>query len=207
MRVAILSDLHECHREIDVPASDWIIVCGDFSFFSKRPSMIDDFNDWLGEQPARVRLVVPGNHEYAIEAEPDKWRRRLNNATLLINEAITIEGIKIFGSPVTPSYGGAWGISSEAERERLWRTIPEDTDILITHGGPQGILSGEGGCPALRRAVIRVKPRLHCFGHVHSAYGIQPTKHTLFVNAAILDEDGAPSRKPVLLAFAPSSLR
>jgi Icc-related predicted phosphoesterase len=55
---------------------------------------------------------------------------------------------------------------------------------------------------ALRRAVIRVKPKLHCFGHIHSAYGVLPTKNTLFVNAALLDEDGAPSRRPILLNFS-----
>jgi Icc-related predicted phosphoesterase len=203
MRIAILSDTHECHREVTVPSAEWIIVCGDFSFFSKRPSMIDDFNDWLGEQPAHVRLVVPGNHEYAIEAEPTKWRSRMSNATLLINEAVTIDGIKVFGSPVTRLSGGAFGMSNEADRERLYSTIPEGTQILISHGPPEGILDCGQGCPALRRAVIRVKPRLHCFGHIHGGYGTLATKSVFFVNAALLDEEGAPSRKPIGLNYDP----
>lgn len=60
-------------------------------------------------QPARFRVITCGNHEYPVEAEPDKWRRRMSNATLLLNEAITIEGIKLWASPVTPLYGGAFG--------------------------------------------------------------------------------------------------
>ena len=152
---------------------------------------------WLGEQPAKYRAITCGNHEYPVEAAPEKWRRRLSNATLLLNEAVEIEGIKIWASPTTPLYGGAFGMSSAADRERLYNTIPQDTDILVTHGPPLGVLDGGHGCAALRRAVIRIKPRLHCFGHAHPC--TQSTKHTLFINAALLDQDGATSRKPVLL--------
>jgi hypothetical protein len=202
MRICVISDTHQLENEIEIPSCDLLIHAGDWSLFGKSERAMDRFLGWFAEQPARYRVLTCGNHEYPVEADPDKWRLRVRDATMLLNESITIEGIKIFGSPVTPVYSGAFGMSSEAERESLWRTIPEDTDVLITHGGPEGILSGDGGCPALRRAVIRVKPRLHCFGHIHSAYGVQPTKNTLFVNAAILDEDGAPSRKPVLLNFS-----
>jgi Icc-related predicted phosphoesterase len=203
MRICMISDTHELENEIEIPPCDLLAHCGDWSFSGRSEEAMDRFLAWFAEQPARHRVLTCGNHEYPVEADPDKWRRRVRNATLLLNESITIEGIKIFGSPVTPVYSGAFGMSSEAEREKLWRTIPVDTDVLITHGGPEGILSGDGGCPALRRAVIRVKPRLHCFGHIHSAYGVLPTKNTLFVNASILDEEGAPSRKPVLLEFKP----
>jgi Icc-related predicted phosphoesterase len=202
MRICVISDTHQLENEIEIPPCDLLAHCGDWSFFGRSEEAMDRFLAWFAEQPARHRVLTCGNHEYPVEADPDKWRRRVRNATLLLNESVTIDGIKIFGSPVTPLYSGAFGMSSEPERESLWRTIPEDTDILITHGGPQGVLSGGGGCPALRRAVIRVKPRLHCFGHVHSAYGVHPTKNTLFVNAALLDEDGAPSRRPILLNFS-----
>jgi Icc-related predicted phosphoesterase len=160
---------------------------------------MDSFNTWLGDQPAKYKVITCGNHEYPVEAEPDAWRRRLSNATLLLNESVTIEGIKIWGSLVTP-HGGAFAMRNEADRERLWNTIPVDTQILMSHGPPLHVLDGEGGgCAALRRAVIRLKPRLHCFGHVHSAYGTLPTKDTLFVNAAIVDDDFAPSHNPILL--------
>lgn len=202
MRICVISDTHQLESEIEIPPSDLLIHAGDWSLFGKSEQAMDRFNSWLGAQPARVRAVTCGNHEYPVEAEPEKWRKRLTNATLLLNESIMIEGIKLWSSPVTSLRGGAFGISDEAERGTLWSTIPNDTDILVTHGPPQGILDGGQGCPALRRAVIRLKPKLHCFGHIHSAYGVQPTKNTLFVNAAILDEDGAPSRKPVLLNFS-----
>lgn len=102
------------------------------------------------------------------------------------------------GESCYPTIWWRFRVSSVANRDKLYSTIP-DTDILVTHSSPLSILDGGQGCPALRQAVIQVKPRPHCFGHVHSAYGTQPTKNTLFVNASILDDSGAPSRRPILL--------
>ncbi|HEY3987924.1 MAG TPA: metallophosphatase domain-containing protein [Acidobacteriaceae bacterium] len=204
MRICIVSDTHQLENELTIPPCEMLLHCGDWSFFGKSVAAMDAFNDWIGEQPARFKVVTCGNHEYPVQADPEGWRRRLSNATLLLNESVTIEGIKIFGSPITPLYGGAFGMSNEADREKLYSTIPADTDILMTHGAPQGVLDADQGCAALRRTVLRIKPRLHCFGHVHSAYGTLSTKTTLFVNAAIVDEDFAPTRKPVLLDFKSS---
>jgi Icc-related predicted phosphoesterase len=201
MRICVISDTHELESEVEIPPCTLLIHCGDWSFFGRNLRAMDAFNAWLGEQPAEYKILTAGNHEYPVEADPDKWRRRMSNAILLLSESVTVAGVKIWGSPVTPLAGGAFGISEEAHRERLYGTIPPDTDILVTHGPPRNVLDCGQGCPALRRAVIRVKPRLHCFGHIHTEYGTRATKNTLFVNAALLDPEGAPSRKPVVLDF------
>jgi Icc-related predicted phosphoesterase len=161
--------------------------------------MIDDFNDWLAEQPHPHKVITCGNHEFIVEADTDTWRRRLSNASVLLNEAAVINGVRFFGSPTTPLWSGAFGRSSERDREEIFATIPADTQILISHSPPYGILDGGQGCGALRRAVVRVKPRLHVFGHVHSAYGTRPTANTMFCNAASLDGDGAPTQDPIVL--------
>jgi predicted phosphohydrolase len=198
IRIVLLSDTHELHHEVIIPPGDLLLFAGDFSFFSKSTSAMDDFNKWMGELP-HAKVAVCGNHEFAVEAEPDEWRRRLNHVPLLFDESRTVLGLNVWGSPMTLHDGGAFGRSSETYREKVYDTIPDDTDILITHGPPQGILDGGQGCAALRRAVILVQPRLHVFGHVHSGYGVHPTKNTLFVNCALLDEDGACSKKPFVL--------
>jgi hypothetical protein len=56
--------------------------------------------------------------------------------------------------------------------------IPEGVDIVMTHGPPQYVLDrtadgSSAGCEHLRRAIARVRPRMHCFGHVHKGYGAQ----------------------------------
>jgi Icc-related predicted phosphoesterase len=202
LRIALTSDLHTLHREVEIPRADLFLMAGDACFMGNGPRQLDDFNDWLGELPVRHRLITAGNHDAPIAADVEMWRKRLSNATLLINEGIIIEGVHIWGSPVT-RVDGAFGMPDEAERDALYSEIPSDppVDILITHGPPLGILDGGKGCAALRRAVIRLRPRLHVFGHVHSAYGLRPTRQTLFVNAAVLDESGAPSNSPILLNF------
>jgi Icc-related predicted phosphoesterase len=77
---------------------------------------------------------------------------------------------------------------------RYWNLIPENLDVLITHGPPFGILDqtapGEAhlGCEELRDAVERKKPRVHLFGHIHGGAGTFENEATRFVNAAYLNE-------------------
>ena len=203
LRLVLLSDTHGLHRNVQVPDGDLLIHAGDFTNFSKSQSEIVDFNTWLGELPHRHKIVVPGNHEFFLEADPSK-RSLLSNATLLINQAIQVEGIRIWGSPVTPLYGGAFGMSSVVDRKRLYAQIPDDTDVLVTHGPPYGILdiapssTLHAGCRELFDAVMRGRPTLHVFGHIHGAHGIVHTHSTTFVNAA-LGPHGGIDKAPIVL--------
>jgi hypothetical protein len=111
LRLVLLSDTHQLHREVEVPNGDIFIHAGDFTMFSESLEAVADFNDWLGELPHRYKIVVPGNHEFFLEADPSD-RFMLDKAIVLINEGTEIEGLRIWGSPVTPLYGGAFGLSS-----------------------------------------------------------------------------------------------
>ena len=170
LTIVCISDTHELHRELDVPNGDILIHAGDFTMFSRSAAAILDFSEWICELPHRWKILIPGNHEFFLES--DRSRRRLiNNAAVLINECVEVAGLKIWGSPVTPLYGGAFGLSSSADRTRLYAGIPTDVDILVTHGPPFGILDRSpgtphhAGCPQLLEAVTRLKPQLHVFGH------------------------------------------
>jgi predicted phosphohydrolase len=204
LTIVCISDTHELHRELDVPDGDILIHAGDFTMFSKRAAAILDFNDWLGKLPHRWKILIPGNHEFFLESDLSR-RRLISNATVLINEGIEIAGLKIWGSPVTPLYGGAFGLSSPTDRVRLYAKIPDGLDILVTHGPPSGILDRSpgalhhAGCPQLLEAVTRLKPKLHVFGHVHGAHGMLSTEDTLFVNSALLGPDGDLSASPIVL--------
>jgi Icc-related predicted phosphoesterase len=177
--------------------------------FSKSMNAIADFNTWLGELPHRHKIIVPGNHEYFLEADSSK-RSMLTNAVVLINEAAEIEGLRIWGSPATTLFSGAFGLSSPEDRKRLYAQIPEDTDILVTHGPPFGILDSaphsslHSGCRELLDAVMHVRPLLHVFGHVHGAHGIFHTSQTTFVNAALLGTNGDLDQRPVSLRMGRS---
>jgi predicted phosphohydrolase len=200
-----MSDTHELHRELDVPGGDLLIHAGDFSMFGRSIAAIQDFNNWLGEMPHRYWVVIAGNHEYPFE---DPARRSLiTNAKMLANEGIEILGLKIWGSPTTPLYGGAFGVCSEIDRVKIYSQIPADTDVLVTHGPPFGILDQavasehHSGCRQLLDAVLRVRPKLHVFGHVHGAYGVLHTPDTLYANVALLGLHGGIDRPPVTMRF------
>jgi predicted phosphohydrolase len=184
-----------------VPDGDIFIHAGDFTMFSKSMISIVDFNDWLGELPHRYKIVVPGNHEFLLEADPSR-RFMLDNAIVLINEGTEIDESRIWGSPVTPLYGGAFGLRSAKDRKKLCAQIPHDIDVLVSYGPPLGILdtapiSGlHEGCRELLDAVVRVRPKLHVFGRIHGAYGIFHTEHTTFVNASRLSVHNDPDKAP-----------
>ena len=207
IRIVCISDTHELHRELDIPSGDILIHAGDFTFFSKRPSMVADFDSWLGELPHPTKVVVPGNHEFLIEAGTVP---PLRNATLLINRGVKCHGLKIWGSPVTVLSGGAFGRSDPEDRRRIYAEIPLDTDILVTHGPPYGILDRGGsdakphGCQVLLEAVQRINPRLHVFGHAHGGYGSVIIGRTQFANASVMTEDFGPDNPPLVFPLTVS---
>jgi Icc-related predicted phosphoesterase len=210
MDLVIMGDTHEIHQEVEVPGGDLLIFTGDLSMFSKNMSAIEDFNDWLGELPHRWKLVIPGNHEFFLEAAPHN-RSILSNATVLIDEAISIHGLKIYGSPVTPLGGGAFGMPSSEERARHWARIPDDVDVLVTHGPPRRILDlspgqhEHAGDPELMSRVKELTSlRLHCFGHIHGGYGMLEQDGVLFVNAALMGPMGDIKHAPVALRMNPA---
>lgn len=103
--------------------------------------------------------------------------------TYLCDSSYSIENsdgsiVNFFGSPWQPSFCD-WAFNADIgpELAEKWKAIPNDVDVLITHGPPRGILdrNSDGfvcGCPDLRNEVLdRVKPRLHVFGHIHESYG------------------------------------
>jgi Icc-related predicted phosphoesterase len=73
-----------------------------------------------------------------------------------------------------------------------WKLILVNTDVLVTHGPPFGILDLIGdehvGCDQLLKEVNKVKPKVHLFGHVHEVYGCLEGRDTKFINASILDD-------------------
>ena len=200
VRVVCISDTHELHRDIDLPPGDILIHAGDLTFFSKCASMLLGFDEWLAEQPHRTKIVIPGNHDFAIEAGKG---HAIRNATLLINRGVESHRLRIWGSPITPLSSSAFGMVRSEDRRNIYSRIPTNTDILITHGPPLGILDGEpgssqhNGCAELAEAVKNLKPKLHVFGHVHTGYGVARKDDTIFANAAMFTELGDVDRQPL----------
>lgn len=200
MKVVCISDTHDLHTEIQVPDGDILIHAGDITTNGAEDAILN-FNNWLGKLPHKYKVVTAGNHDYYAESQPDKFRKLLSNAIYLCNESIEIEGIKIWASPhspISPKFGddGAFVVRRGQEIRKQWQLIPADTDILVTHCPPLGILdkneSGSNeGCDELLNVVQnQIKPRLHIFGHIHHAHGQKRVGPTVYINASIADLQG-----------------
>ncbi|NTU84495.1 MAG: metallophosphoesterase [Chloroflexales bacterium] len=202
MRIVCLADTHGLHRQVAVPPGDVLVHAGDLT----RQGNLDelrDLNTWLGELPHPHKLVIAGNHDWDIQWEPDEARRLLANTTYLCDEAVTIDGLIFYGSPWTPGPGWAFGRSLMALAYH-WAELPDGIDVLITHGPPLGALDqnhkGERlGDEALAEAVVRARPRLHIFGHIHEAYGQIAHRGTTFVNASACTLRYEPANAPIVI--------
>lgn len=185
-----LSDTHNQHRQLGkLPAADVIIHSGDISYAGTGKEVVD-FIDWFSALDYKYKIFIAGNHDYCLEEKGTEILKRFltKNCYYLYNSGVTIENINFWGIP--------FFFSPEDENSFYIKTIdmiPEDTDILITHRPPLGVLDNANnisyGCPNLLLKVLDIRPSYHLFGHVHDAYGIEKSNHTIFANAAIVDEN------------------
>lgn len=205
VRIVLISDTHGEHRSLHVPDGDVLIHAGDFTLFNKSRASVRDFNQWLFELPFCRKLVIPGNHEFKFV--DTRWRHLISAATFLLNEGVELDGIRTWGSPLTPSNFSSFGATSDADCGRIFSRIPTGTDLVITHGPPHGILdiaeieNGHQGCPLLLSAIRRVRPALHVFGHIHQSYGMASVNGTVFVNAALGGPEYRIIRKPIVIEY------
>ncbi len=121
------------------------------------------------------------------------------------DSGIEIEGIKFWGSPVQPwFYNWAFNRQRGEEIKKHWNLIPDGTNVLITHGPPKGFFDmttrGENcGCEDLFKAVERIRPQYHLFGHIHEGYGIEMSDGIVFANASVLNEDYRLVNRPIVI--------
>ena len=130
--VVCISDTHNNHRKIKLPPGDLLIHAGDFTKFGKDEHALD-FNLWLSEVPFEHKVVVVGNHECSNLRPPTKFKEAITNATFLWQQSHTIKHWKIFGTSFF------WPFREE-DTNPYFDQIPLDTNILVVHGPPKGIL-------------------------------------------------------------------
>lgn len=210
--VDCISDLHGFFPTL--PGGDLLIVAGDLTGRDSQKDY-DHFFLWLSDQQYKKKIWIAGNHDGLIE------KRKLDitftftdpRTLYLCDSGFEFEGLKIWGSPWTPTFYN-WHFMKDrgADIREKWNLIPRDTDILVTHGPPWGVLDNTNpqnpidkdsyvGCEELRHTLERIQPRLHVFGHVHESYGQMILKCTprdvICVNASIMDGDYNPVNKPI----------
>jgi len=182
MKIWHIGDTHTYHNLLEIPKGvDMVIFSGDCSNprdpYSNEPE-VRRFIDWFSSLPIKYKVFIAGNHDSSIEkglVTKEDFDKK--DIYYLENTHITIEGIKIFGSPYTPQFG-QWSFMKERHKlDRMWDNIIEDdSDIIVVHGPPKGMLDlsydrrgnlENCGDKSLMNKVQIVKPKLMLFGHIH----------------------------------------
>lgn len=216
MKICVISDTHNLHRMVDVPECDLLIHCGD-ACGSGSMRELGAFANWFSDlSQAKHKIYVPGNHDIFVQQDTMMAVSFFQEGVrVLIDEAVEIDGVKIYGFPWTPAFCG-WafqandGVRDDSPRyldmAYYLSNVPEDTDILVTHGPPRGIMDkneyGEAcGSKETRRQYEsgKLKPKIHCFGHIHEGYGVMSQWGTAFVNAAMSIDYSTIRRDPITI--------
>ena len=194
MKICCLSDTHQHHKKIKMPESDMIIHAGDFTYHGELAE-VKKFLQWYGEQKAKYKLLVCGNHEVEISKQPFQLLQQMcedQGIRILNNNHTIVEGLTIFGSPNSSKFGYGWAYNStENELENIYSSILPDTDVIITHGPAYGrldrVLMGNCvGSMALTKRISELSNlKLHVTGHIHESRGTLIRNGVLTVNAAI----------------------
>jgi len=221
MKIVHISDTHGLHCYVKPIPCDLIIHTGDFSDIGEEEEVLDFF-DWFNCYPAKYKVVIAGNHdrcfdrtlfdniipEFVIDQVVNFVELSQGCNFYLENGGCEIEGIKIWGSPVTPTFGKGWAFNVDRGLPigNIWSAIPPDTDILLTHGPAYDMLDeleyGEKvGCKDLANFINNNRIKYHLTGHIHSGYGLMYSDHTLISNAAICNEQYEPVNKPIIIQY------
>ena len=231
IRVICMSDSHGFHKDIpksQIHEADLLLFAGDCSLWGN-PVDIKGAKEFIESIPAKHRVVISGNLDLCFDSERidcflpfiDQFginhddfkiakKEFLENAkfTYLEHESYEVLGLKIFGSPYTPTFGDFAFQTTSETAPQIWSKVPEDTDIVICHGPPQGACDRtnagiNAGCPELRKAIERVQPALMVFGHIHEGHGHSKIGDTLCCNVALVNSQRVITNPPTYIDLIP----
>jgi Icc-related predicted phosphoesterase len=211
------------HRQVTIPEGDFLLHAGDLSNYGE-PAILADLINWFAEQTqVKNKIFICGNHEIQVQDDPGledmifrTKQAREANIHYLRDSGIVIDGINFYGSPWQPwFYDWAWNFPERDSRQdfqfanKIWNQIPDNTQVLITHGPPRGILDDLNtrdervGCPVLRKRVGELKDlRLSVHGHLHRQLEqVKTETHdgVIFANVTTCDEQYRPINPPVIV--------
>lgn len=232
--IDLLSDTHDRHEQFKCEGGDILLHAGDITGRGG-PTEIMDFLEWYAEQKYEHKIMIPGNHDFGLERDFEFWKEKaaalgitmLNDSGIIIKSMTDPDlNMKIWGSPVQPWFHN-WAYNRHRTQEAAtehypwikphWDLIPVDTEILVTHGPPHGILDQVNnrlrndydpkkdgssglrvGCEELLKKINETNVKLHVFGHIHEGRGFHYEGDRTFVNASSLDRSYYPAdKKPI----------
>lgn len=226
---------HRRIPEGNIPKGDVLIHCGDFTNTGET-DQIEDFVKWLKEDLKGFKsyVIIAGNHDTTLhpyyyrrvgrkrfhrgkEYSPDTARQLLTKdnddvaspeIVYLEDSGAVVEGFLFWGSPWQPAFcDWAFNLERGEQCQRAWKKIPNETQILLTHGpalgrgdrASSGILTG---CEDLLYTIVGRLKRLslHCAGHIHEGYGVtRDARGVLYVNGSTCTHRYIPANPAIVV--------
>lgn len=209
MKIVTISDTHNKHQYLQLPEGDVLIHAGDATSMGS-VAEVEAFANWFNAQPFTNKLFIPGNHDWLFQRDFAKAEAMFTGVQVLHERAVTIDGIKFYGAAWQPEFcNWAFNVPRGAASAANWAKIPDDTNVLITHGPPYGTLDlihtgglslESVGCEALTER-IKTLPQLavHIFGHIHDSHGSVVKDNVAYVNASFLNDSYMPAYAPIVI--------
>lgn len=209
MRIVVLSDLHGKLPILDeCPSCDLFLIGGDIA-----PDLLGEyqldwlnniFRSWLERVPAKEIVAIAGNHDFCFQKNADEVDKLNLPWTYLRNSGTQVDGLNIYGIPYVPFLVNWAFYAPDRELEAMYKAIPEDTDIILSHGPPYGYgdvtvprFGGiNAGAQQALDAIDRVKPQLFVCGHIHEGRGQYQRDDTAILNVSAVDENYIPHASP-----------
>lgn len=193
MIIDCIGCLHGAYPKLE--GGDLLIITGDLTANDETIEYLD-FCDWMMKQKYRKMVFIAGNHDVLLEKDRGVVETYIttkrNQYEYLEDSGTEFEGLKIWGTPWSAAFKGInpkcmaftmpFGCDTEEHLMDKWEKIPHDTNILITHTPPYGILDG---IPISDGSLFHVgsnslygwlryveRPLIHAFSHIHEGYGV-----------------------------------
>ena len=218
MTITFISDTHNKHKKItgDLPGGDLIIHAGDISSQGYKHE-IQQFCKWFSKlESYTTKVFIAGNHDWVFQREPEMAKEVVDfykSINYLEDSQLIKDVVKIWGSPWQPEFYN-WAFNLPKNGQELgekWNLIPQDTDILITHGPAFGYLDkvigqyDNLGCQLLTNKIREIAPKIHVCGHIHTGRGYMFDGTTHYINASVLDEEYQYCQKPLTVEWDPKT--
>jgi predicted phosphodiesterase len=224
MKITLISDTHNKHKFVtnDLPGGDLLIHAGDLSSMGYEHE-IREFCKWYDSLDNYTnKIFIAGNHDWGFQNNIDVTKEILNSYktidylqddSILLGELNSEVMVNIYGSPWQPEfYNWAFNLPRQGvELKEKWDNIPNNTDILITHGPAYGYVdkvigrTENLGCELLTERIKELKPKIHVCGHIHTGYGYTFDGDTHYINASVLNESYVYYNKPLTIEWNPKT--
>ena len=197
MKILHVSDTHNSQPKL--PECDILVHSGDLTILGGEQELMRGIQ-WLSEQPAKYKILVPGNHDLFLDA--DHLHGGTNEeivamvtdtenmgVSVYTQGSVEVEGIVFGCSSYQPQFMG-WGfnVSYQEQLASFSDVLKGQPDVLVTHCPPSYILdinrqNYHCGSTALSEALYSHNTlgwqnnlKMHLFGHIHESNGTKLVK-------------------------------